>query len=163
MKNGITMWNPDDGFAVQGDLLLVPVGGDLSAAARLVKPTKGQVRLLEGELTGHHHAIDTLERPTISLEQTAAMLAGTWSRSKWKNDYTGCADLYEDTERLGELIRAGVLTEFHRSLARGFLHVHGGSVALEHPEHGAIGIPSGLYFVSRQLEFVGDVVRRVED
>ena len=59
-------WNPDNGDACQGDIVIFRVPDDLViVTSDEIAPRAGRLILAEGEVTGHHHAI-TLERPAAS-------------------------------------------------------------------------------------------------
>lgn len=154
--------------ACQGDLRI----RQLSAAdvARLseteiIRPAKrGSIRLLEGEVTGHHHEI-VMERPGgdmdgVSAQQEAEAIAVTQialAKAKAKAQ-RGTAVLYDDmglARSLKWLLRTDLMI--------GFLKVEGGPVMLIHPEHDPIKLPIGVFYVGRQIESAGADERRVAD
>lgn len=149
----------------QGDLLLTWLGHPAFAKAKFQKPSGGtirqgvaSIRLLEGELTGHHHEIlfgskhlalfrdDGLAR---DLEVTDAVL--------------GTAKLITDPALLNRLISSGHWHDRARRLCIGFLIVENGPVDLTHPEHDAWRLPPGVYYVGRQVESAGADEREVQD
>jgi hypothetical protein len=158
-------FDPAHRGAAQGDLYLFRLT-DAEAkkltGAIAKAPQHGSIRLLEGEVTGHHHEI-VLDRedgdaadPEASAEVIAvAALAIAKARSAASR---GTATLYRDDDlarRLPWLRR--------QDLIIGFLVVSGGPVVLRHPEHDAIKLPSGTYYVGRQVESAGAEERVVAD
>jgi hypothetical protein len=159
-------WNPDDGDALQGDVILFRVPGDVKLdRTDEISPRGNRLILAEGEVTGHHHAIWQRNPPTMlredgagsgaSLEDTKAMVA---SAAKPR---TGTAKLYRDTAAVAALVSRGLLQ--HDRCAIGFLVVDGGPVTLKHDEHNAIRIPQGRYYVGGQQEWDAAEARRVQD
>ncbi len=162
-------WNPEEGQAFQGDIVLMKLPEEIVVARYrvLVPPTEARVVLQEGELTGHLHRIangggltffrdDGLARdlpPADAVEPCA-------SRREEK-PRTGRAGLYEDFVALQQMIDSGLLRRGLCSI--GFLVVEGGPVVLEHEEHAPILIPAGAYYVGGQQEFDAASVKRVCD
>lgn len=147
--------------AAQGDLYLfrlTDAEAKKLAGLPIKQSARGTIRLLEGEVTGHHHEI-VEERPageTITAEAVAiAALAVAKARSAAKR---GTATLYRDDALAGSLKWLQ-----RRDLIIGFLMVEGGPVVLRHPEHDGIRLPEGTYYVGRQVESAGAVERVVAD
>lgn len=166
-KTSMTTIHPDftkGPDAPQGDLCITRLD-DLWPQAKAInrddpiRPAKdGEIRLLEGEVTGHHHTIrlpgmvspvmfrdDGLARDMAAVATTAI----------------GTASLVRDAAALNALVTAGCLTR--TDLAIGFLLVEGGPVDLVHPEHSTIRLPEGRYYVGRQVESAGAEERKVQD
>jgi hypothetical protein len=140
---------------MQGDLAIFRLT-DAEAKklkGRAVKRSEsGDIRLLEGEVTGHHHVIlkGFHPQPVMFRDDGLAQAA--------EKTLVGSAVLYEDrdlADRLPWLTR--------RDLMIGFLRVDGGAVVLDHPEHDAIRLPAGTYYVGRQVESAGAEERVVSD
>lgn len=146
--------------AAQGDLYLFRLtdkeAGKLNGAA-IKQSARGTIRLLEGEVTGHHHEIVLDREPSAADAEAVAItaIAVAKARSKAKR---GTATLYQDADLVGRL------PWLRRSdLIIGFLVVSGGPVVLRHPEHDGIRLPAGTYYVGRQIESAGAVERVVAD
>lgn len=140
-------WNPSEGVACQGDVILMRVPDDLVIATRdEISPRGARLILAEGEVTGHHHAI-TLKafnpQPTQFHDEALARSLTTKAR-------VSSAKLYRDTAAVETLVERRLLTTSR--LAIGFLIVDGKPVDLSHDEHNAIRIPVGRYYVGGQRE-----------
>lgn len=142
--------------APQGDLMVFRLTD--TEAARLggveLKPAmRGVIRLLEGEVTGHHHEI-VLKAPAAGGKQDGA-----------DNAVVAAAAAATGTARLmGDAALARSLPWLTRTdLMIGFLKVEGGPVILRHPEHESIRLPAGVYYVGRQVESAGAEERMVAD
>lgn len=151
-------WNISDGSPVQGDLRLERLSDDearrLRKGAVLKRCETGSMRLLEGEVTGHHHTIVG----KYSLEGAAQFRDDGLAREVEAASLQGSAMLYEDRD-----LAASLPWLLRTDLMIGFLHVDGGPVNLEHPEHDAIQLPEGTYYVGRQIESAGAEERIVAD
>lgn len=154
-------YDPTKGGAFQGDLCLWPLSASeakkLNGVA-LKAPQRGSIRLLEGEVTGHHHEI-VLDR-TVDDEPSAEAVAVTaLAIAKAKAAASrGTATLYQD-----EALARSLPWLHRRDLIIGFLVVSGGPVVLRHPEHDAIRLPVGTFYVGRQIESAGAAERVVAD
>lgn len=139
-------WNPSEGVACQGDVILMRVPDDLVIATRdEISPRGARLILAEGEVTGHHHAI-TLKafhpQPTQFHDEALA-------RSLTTKACVSSARLYRDTAAVETLVKRRLLTT--SGLAIGFLIVEK-PVDLSHDEHATIKIPVGRYYVGGQRE-----------
>jgi hypothetical protein len=150
----------------QGDLLLTWLGHPAFAAAKFrapegeaIKRGTHSIRLLEGEITGHHHEIAFGSRHLAHFRDDglARDLAVTTAPA------VGMAKLVEDRELLHALIRSGHWLASAERLCIGFLTIQGGPVDLVHPEHDAWRLPEGAYYVGRQIESAGAEERVVAD
>lgn len=148
----------------QGDLILTRLDELWPAVAASIKrddivrkPTNGELRLLEGEVTGHHHAI------RYGLSEVARFRDDGMARALTANASValGTATLVRDSAATQALVAAQCLSR--ADLAIGFLIVEGGPVDLAHPEHDAIRVPEGSYYVGRQIESAGAEERVVQD
>ena len=146
-------WNPEEGDARQGDVYLFRIPDKITIAGHEIKPRDNKLVLLEGEMTGHHHAIH-FPQPTMFRDDAVA-------RDMAVNADLGVATLYRDAEAAQVLVRAKELTR--ADLCIGFLVVKGGPVSLKHEEHDAIRIPVGRYYVGRQIESAGAEERLIAD
>lgn len=166
--------------AFQGDLVIFRLSEAEAQQlnGRVIKHSEsGDIRLLEGEMTGHHHTIlsrtmnpqpvmfrdDALAAQLMSTDRISSGLAG--NRGEGFVDGAagflgsrGTAVLFDDRDL------ALSLTWLRRSdLTIGFLRVEDGPVLLSHPEHDAIRLPAGTYYVGRQVESAGAEERVVAD
>ena len=159
-------WNPDEGDALQGDVILMRVPDDVTISTDdEISPNGNRLILAEGEITGHHHAIWLRNPPVMlrddgagsgaSLSDTEAMVAKATAKK------TGIAKLYRDPAAVTALVSQGELE--HDRSAIGFLLVEGGAVTLQHDEHDPISIPPGRYYVGGQQEWDAAEARRVQD
>ena len=144
-------------------LLAVSEAGSFSRAAEHLHLTQSalsrSIRLLEGEVTGHHHEI-VMDRDNVGLEAEAsaiadAALAIARARASIK---IGVSVLYQDDK-----LAASLTWLLRRDLMIGFLCIEGGPVVLQHPEHDAIRLPSGVFYIGRQVESAGAEERMVQD
>lgn len=157
----IVDFNPAKRGAPQGDLLIFKLTD--KEAAKLSGPVlkasqRGSIRLLEGEVTGHHHEIVLDHAPgdeTIAEVMAVTAIALARARSA---ALRGTAKLHQDDALAGSLKWLQ-----RRDLIIGFLVVETGPVVLRHPEHDAIRLPVGTYYVGRQVESAGAAERVVAD
>lgn len=149
---------------LQGDLCLTALTADeaVKFSGTIAKAAKrGSIRLLEGEVTGHHHEI-VMDRPAdVQDEANAEAIAVTAlaiAKAQAAVSMGGTATLYADmplAQSLKWLLRTDLMI--------GFLVVEGGPVNLIHPEHDSIKLPAGTYYVGRQVESAGAEERQVQD
>jgi len=148
-------WNPDDGDARQGDVYLFRVPESLGiSTTEEIRPSADRLVLLEGELSGHHHAIHFPQCAMFRDDAIARTLAAA-------DAAIGSARLYRDSKAARALVEAGELTR--ADLCIGFLVVESAPVTLNHDEHDAIRVPVGRYYVGRQAEPAGAEQRLVRD
>lgn len=157
----------NNGVARQGDVLIfkLPKNIELNRVNEIT-PRSGKLILLEGEMTGHHHSIDVLERPTskdvvvpIKTSRTVEDML-----SKASNVTPAVTNFYKDDGVTKQLVDAGILTR--TDLYIGTLEVSGGGdigVVLKHQEHAGIRLTEGCYYVGRQIESAGAEERVVAD
>lgn len=147
-------FDPAQGQAFQGDVAIIPVPANIRLdTSDEIVPREGRLILQEGELTGHHHAIDfDATRATNSPRLRAAFGVKT---------LPGKARLFRDDNVASAMVTAGILTR--PDLAVGVLVVTGGPVVLVHEEHDGIRLPEGRYLVGRQVESIGADERWVAD
>ena len=144
-------------FALQGDLCIgwIAPGESKAITGRELKRSEtGDMRLLEGEVTGHHHTVlRGFGTPAPAMFRDDGL-----ARSMETEQLVGTAVLYEDQDLLRSI---PWLTR--QDLAIGVLDVSGGHVMLAHPEHDTIRLPEGRYYVGRQVESAGAEERVVAD
>jgi hypothetical protein len=174
-------YNPREGFALQGDVRIrpIPAGFTLDFSEE-IQPVDGRLILQEGEVTGHHHAIALVDRPTEPPHSRAVnqlmaeALAG--------NIAVPTARTYRDPKLSDALVKAGYLQRV--DLVVCVLVIEVGPVCLLHEEHDGIRIAagdgrpvqpdlavwtggyafqSGRYLVGRQIESAGAELRMVAD
>lgn len=148
--------------AAQGDLYLfrlTEAEAKRLAGTPIKTAKRGTIRLLEGEVSGHHHEIVMDREPAESAANAEAVAMATLELAKARSAANrGTATLYQD-----DALAASLKWLQRRDLVIGFLHVERGPVVLRHPEHDAIRLPDGVFYVGRQLESAGAVERVVSD
>lgn len=163
----IVIYDPAGGPDIaQGDLLLTslrhPVfGGTFGPTpdGPMLRQGDGTVRLLEGEVTGHHHEIVFGSRHLARFRDDALAhdLAAAAPVA------LGTARLVQDDALLSKLIASGHWQARYRGLHIGFLVVEDGPVDLIHPEHDTWRLSPGVYTCGRQVESAGAEERMVQD
>lgn len=135
-------YDPDTGMALQGDLVIAPVRPPHYLTGFEETPAvAGRLVLLEGEGTGHAHAIDLHAAP----------------------DRCG-ARLLRDPYLVRRLRKDAQFGLSREDLCVGFLLVEGASVVISHQEHDGIRVPQGLYYLGGQVETsAGGQVRLIQD
>lgn len=148
---------------LQGDVCVARLTDEEAAKldkSRILKSSaRGELRLLEGEITGHHHVIESPHRNDEMEAEAIAVTALALAKARAALDAeSGIATLYMDaamTNSLGWLARPDMLI--------GWLVVERAPVNLAHPEHSTIMLPVGTYYVGRQIESAGAEERVVQD
>jgi hypothetical protein len=154
--------------ARQGDVLIFRIPGKIEVNERTeVSPRNGRLVLLEGEVTGHHHAVDVLDR---AVKNDATEMSPT-KTSKTVEDLMSSSQvspvsvrLFSDKEVANKLVRDGFLTRV--DLYIGTLVVKGGGdagIVVTHDEHAGIRLTEGSYYIGRQIESVSGELRAVAD
>lgn len=155
--------------ACQGDLCITRLeprhAGLLRRDQPIKSPIEGAVILLEGELTGHNHAIYALRNgPAMFRDDGLArdLTVGTVLESVPLDvPSAGAATLFRDDALMARLVSDDVFTR--SDLCVGFLSVDGGLVVVKHPEHDGICLPEGVFYVGKQIESAGAEERAVRD
>ena len=166
LNSNVRKFDPSEGMAFQGDLAIVPVPASVKLnTANEIQPKNGYLILLEGELTGHHHAIPVLDRLTTQVEpkttpkKTSKTVENLFDLA---TQAPSTAKMYRDANVASEMQRLGVLAR--TDLIVGVLEVsEGNGVILRHHEHDGIHLPSGKYYIGRQVESAFNEERRVAD
>lgn len=165
----IRKYDPTEGQAFQGDVSIIPVPAEIViATTHEIAPVKGRLILQEGEVSGHHHAIDLRQRHfQAQPRETGDPLLATRSPRLRKalggavKVKPGMVHMYRDDGAVAAMLRAGLITR--ADLAIGCLVVEGAPMLLSHEEHDAIELPPGHYLIGRQVESAGAEERVVAD
>jgi len=161
-------FDPAQGQAFQGDVSIIPIPKGISiSTVEEIKPIDGRLILQEGEVSGHHHAIDLRQKnfrpdnrvigdPVLNVRDTSLRKAfGA------KKITAATARMYRDPRAVGAMRQHGLITR--EDLAVACLVVEGGPIIVSHEEHDAIRLPPGNYLVGRQVESAGAEERIVAD
>ena len=147
-------WNPAEGMAFQGDVSIIPVPKSVRLNLNEeIAPTEGRLILQEGEISGHHHAIDLKERNDQVERLMSDALAGRIPLPS--------AKLYRDLSAAEQMLELGIITRV--DLVVGLLIVEVSPMVLRHEEHDGIRLPPGAYLIGRQIESAGAETRIVAD
>ena len=152
----------------QGDVWIMRLPDNMNVERGIEIPTSnGKLVVQEGEMTGHHHYVDTLIRPSADVivgKETGPFDIFTdpvlkEKFSKKRADAT--AKLYTAEPVARQLVADNIL--LRPDLVVGLLEVEHGPMNLYHQEHSSIGLLPGRYVVGRQIESVAGEERRVAD
>ena len=150
MTTTIRDYDPALGMAFQGDVAIVPIPKDIPLDLRNeIPPTDHKLILQEGELTGHHHAIELNPLPRHRQPHGR--------RHRAQHPPSIRPPLPNTTQRA--LHYAGPRHYHPLKL----LLIKVGPMCLLHPEHDGIRIPPGAYLIGRQVEATATDERLVED
>lgn len=159
------------GVARQGDVIIFKLPQDINIDKFLeIAPVNNRLILLEGEMTGHHHAIDLMEHSrtgtgsvnNIGLRKTNKIVEDMLSKAS--ETTKAVVKMYLDTNVAKQLLDKNILTRI--DLYVGTLVIEGGGdvgVVLGHEEHASIRLTEGCYYVGRQIESAGAEERIVRD
>lgn len=162
-------FDPAKGQAFQGDVSIVPIPSDIKISTiNEIAPVKGRLILQEGEVSGHHHAVDLRQKHfQAQPRETGDPLLATKSPKLRRllggmtKAAVGAARMYRDASVADEMIRRGILTRADLVIA--CLVVEGGPMSITHEEHDGIRLPPGNYLIGRQVESAGAEERVVAD
>lgn len=160
-------YDPIQGQAFQGDIAIIPIPKEIEVStAQEIAPVKGRLILQEGEVSGHHHAIDLRQRnlqsqPSIAGDPLMAMRSPKLRRLLGGAPSTGTAKMYRDDAAVAAMVRKGIITR--SDLAVACLVIEGGPMSVTHEEHDGIRLPAGSYLIGRQIESAGAEERVVAD
>ena len=165
----IRNYDPALGQAFQGDVSIIPIPPDVAiATSEEISPIEGRLILQEGEVSGHHHAIDLRQRHFQAQPREAGdpLLATSSPRLRkalggMTKQKRGTARMYRDERAVAEMVRRQILTR--ADLAIGCLVVEGSPMSVTHEEHDGISLPPGSYLIGRQVESAGAEERVVRD
>lgn len=152
-----------NGVARQGDVLIFRLPKSITVSeVNEMSPTNGRLIVLEGEMTGHHHAIDVMDRPTHIPMKPSKTVEDIFFKAQ---NVTGAVvKMYNDRGVVDQLVAQKILNR--SDLFIGVLSIkNGGDVGclLKHDEHDAIRLTEGCYYVGRQIESAGAEERVVRD
>jgi hypothetical protein len=158
----------------QGDVWLMRLPDEMTIPAEAELPKKfGKLVLQEGEMTGHHHYVDSvMDRPAEGFSEETfdkvnqdisigSVFKGTSFESLSEKRAPVSAKLFNATKIAEELVKKNKL--LRADLVVGLLEISGGPMSVLHQEHSPIQLPPGRYIVGRQIESVAGEERRVAD
>ena len=163
----IRKYNPAEGQAFQGDVSIIPIPADIAISTiEEISPVKGRLILQEGEVSGHHHAVDLRQKhfqtqPRETGDPLMATRDPKLKKALGGMSKIGSARMYHDPAVANEMVRRGILTR--TDLAIGCLVVEGAPMAVTHEEHDGISLLPGQYLIGRQVESAGAEERVVAD
>lgn len=150
------------GQEFQGDIAFVPVPDDIVIdTTDAVAPIDGRLIIQEGEASGHHHAIDLLDRGTTRRRKTSRAAERLMAAALAREIALPTARMFRDQEAVAEMCRRGIL--LRPDLAIGILVVEHGPMVVSHEEHDGIRLQPGRFYVGRQVESAGAEERVVVD
>lgn len=181
----IVDYDPTKGQAMQGDIFIMGLDkkhADLLSFNEEIASKNNILVIAEGEVTGHHHAInfthdwntvpsfrdDGLAR-ALEVEAKVNLLEESKqpTRMNMLENFLGTssaiaktASFYRDSSLADRLVSDKILTR--ADLTIGFLKVDYPCV-VTHEEHNGIRLPKGIYYIGGQVESVGAEERRVKD
>lgn len=153
-------YDPSEGYAFQGDVSIVPIPSSIKIDhSDEISASGHRLILAEGEITGHHHAIDLLARhapdaPNPTIERLI-------SDANAGSIPLPSAKLFRDVKAVEAMRAMGIITRPDLTVA--VLVIETGPMVLSHDEHDGIRIPPGAYLVGRQVESAGAEERPVQD
>ena len=169
MSQKIRDYDPALGQAFQGDVSIIPIPDDIEVSTvDEIQPVDGRLILQEGEVSGHHHAVDLRQRnfhqaTAISDDPLMNATRNTKLRKALGGGKTTAAParMYRDPKVPSEMVRRGILTR--ADLAIACLVISKTPMIVSHEEHDGIRLPSGRYLIGRQIESAGAEERIVAD
>jgi len=161
-------FDPKLGQAFQGDVSIIPIPDGITISTHdEIKPVDGRLILQEGEVSGHHHAIDLVRSRQFRPAQVAADPVLNVRDTSLRKALGGkkapapTARLYRDPNVAAQMQSRGILTR--SNLTIGVLIVESGPMVVSHEEHDSIRVPEGRYLIGRQVESAGAEERVVAD
>lgn len=145
----------------QGDVLIMRLPDSFNIVHdQEIKPENGRLILQEGEMTGHHHAINVMERP---VSKSPPRFKDKALNDKFLDNQTEppTARMFKGVKTAQDLVSKGVLSR--SDLVVGLLEIDNGPMKVTHQEHDSIVLPPGKYVIGRQIESVAGEERRVAD
>jgi len=153
----------------QGDVWLMKLPDTMKVDLESPIPNNGRLILQEGEMTGHHHYVDSaiMERPAdlppmdadVDFDEVFKDPSLKKMFSSKRKEAT--AKFYTASKLAEQLVKDQVLVR--SDLVVGMLEVTNGPMNLYHQEHGSLPLSPGKYIVGRQIESVAGEERRVAD
>ena len=160
-------YDPSKGQAFQGDVSIIPIPDGITiSTVDEIKPVNGRLILQEGEVSGHHHALDLRQKrfqaqPRETGDPLLAIRDPQLKKALGAMPKVATAWMYRDAGAVGEMVRRGILTR--ADLAIACLVIEGGPMTVTHEEHDGIRLPAGRYLIGRQVESAGAEERIVAD
>lgn len=162
-------YDPSQGQAFQGDVSIVPIpAGIRISTIDEIAPVNGRLILQEGEVSGHHHAIDLRTRNFQSQSRETGDPLMATRDPKLRKALGGAskasaptARMYRDPAAVNAMVTASIM--LRADLAIGCLVVERDPVVVSHEEHDGIRLQPGNYLIGRQVESAGTDERIVED
>jgi len=147
----------------QGDIWVMKLPDTLKVTLEAEIPQRlGKLIVQEGEMTGHHHYVDTVERkPETEDDVDFSALDIKSLKALFTKRDEPRATFYSATKVAEQLVKEGIL--LRADLVIGLLKVENGPMMLNHQEHGSVPLSPGKYAVGRQIESVAGEERRVAD
>lgn len=148
----------------QGDIWVMRLPDDMIIEKENELPRlHGKLIVQEGEMTGHHHYVDTLERTpdTASDDVDFSALHSASIKGMFTKQSMPTAKFFSAVKTAEKLVREEVL--LRADLIVGLLDIENGPMNLYHQEHNSVGLSPGKYLVGRQIESVAGEERRVAD
>jgi hypothetical protein len=160
-------YDPAQGQAFQGDIAIIPIPKEIGiSTVQEIAPVKGRLILQEGEVSGHHHAIELRQRnfqalPAIAGDPLMATRSPKLRKALGGIPAAATARMYRDDEAVATMVSKGILAR--ADLAVACLVIEGGPMSVTHEEHDGIRLPIGRYLIGRQIESAGAEERVVRD
>lgn len=161
-------YDPTQGQAFQGDVSIIPIPTGIAISTRdEIRPVAGRLILQEGEVSGHHHAVDLRQirnfqsQPRVSGDPLLATRDPKLAKAFGAMPKAVTAHMYRDAAAAQEMVRRGILTR--SDLAIACLVIEGGPMTVTHEEHDGIRLPAGRYLIGRQVESAGSEEHIVAD
>jgi len=165
----------------QGDVWLMKLPDTMKIAQEAeIAPHAGKLILQEGEMTGHHHYVDTVmdrvgtgpnpifgggkfisEEDFVEEDVSFSALDTAFGGKLAQKQDVPQAKMFSATKLAEQLVKENIL--MRADLVVGLLEVSNGPMNLFHQEHGSIALAPGKYCFGRQIESVAGEERRVAD
>lgn len=135
-------FDPRQGQGFQGDIFIMPVPeGIVIAPTFEIKPRDGRLIIQEGEVSGHHHAVDVLDRPKAKPVKALRAAEKIMADAVAGKIALPAPRMFRDDAAVQNMFRRGFLTR--TDLAIGFLVIDAGDQLVVHEEHNAIRCEGG--------------------
>jgi hypothetical protein len=164
----------------QGDISITRLPDDMKVVKDgEIEAWQGKLILQEGELTGHHHHIDVLDRPVnkdaFSEDGEEKSFENIRDTEDWALEFNDpslteifgkkrpktVSKLFKASKLGDQLVQAGILER--GDLITSYLEIENGPAKVSHQEHRSITLLPGKYAIGRQIESVAGEERRVTD
>lgn len=158
----------------QGDIWLMRLPDEMVVEKEQeIHPALNKLILQEGEMTGHHHHIDLLERVEEAPKKPKVAdntdYSDSWRqgfkdpalRKAFKDRARSKLRLFKASKLSARLVANKVL--LRPDLVVGYLEAEDGAFKVLHQEHNSVYLPKGKYIIGRQIESVSGEERKVAD